>query len=206
MVRAAGSEQGVWSFAWADDASGELASAVDGCARDVAGLPFAWARRSGPTQLPREVARRQQAQAAAREASANPVPPATQEPPKLPQGAAAKLGTSEFGDSYPHLRPQPEQFSPMRLEEESGVVLTVPREAAPQRGSKPRRGTWLAPPVGGAWGPSRRPPTPYRTASRSSAISASWSSTQSPGFLEKTSSFSRCARSRRSSGSIVSAR
>lgn len=46
----------------------------------------------------------------------------------------------------------------------------------------------------------------YATPSRSSAISRSCSSTQSPGLREKMISFSRSARTRRSSGSIVRAR
>ncbi len=70
------------------------------------------------------------------------------------------------------------------------------------------------------WGPCSSPPpkagvgarrqvsypVPYATLSRSSAMSASWSSTQSPGLREKTSSLRCWARTCRSSGSIVSAR
>ena len=47
VVRAAGLERGVCSWAWADEARGELVSAADGRVRAVAGPAPAWARRSG---------------------------------------------------------------------------------------------------------------------------------------------------------------
>jgi hypothetical protein len=49
-------------------------------------------------------------------------------------------------------------------------------------------------------------PTPYAIASRACSMSRSWSSTQSPGLREKMISFRCAARTRRSSGSMVSAR
>ena len=68
-----------------------------------------------------------------------------------------------------------------------------------------------APPLpgAGASGCRRRQPSPHALVAapcRSARMSASCSSTQSPGLREKMISFSRCARRRRSSGSIVRAR
>ena len=107
---------------------------------------------------------------------------------------------------------------PEAMKRGAGVVMGVPREAAPQSGFEPRSGTNIVseanlgtsrddPRPPNRLGSSRATPAPpYATASRNSAMSSSWSSTQSPGLREKMISFRCCARTLRSSGSIVSAR
>ncbi len=87
-------------------------------------------------------------------------------------------------------------------------------EPAAQTGS-PRRSRALSRPFAteSACFPRKLNPSPrgvsppsYATASRNSAMSFSWSSTQSPGLREKMISLRCSARTRRSSGSMVRAR
>ncbi len=102
--------------------------------------------------------------------------------------------------THNELSPQIEEFSPWRSGGEGRAALHAACtfsafRSLPAANSPPKK-------LSG----EGHPTLSYATLSRSSAMSASWSSTQSPGFREKTSSLRRCARSRRSSGSIVSAR
>jgi hypothetical protein len=83
----------------------------------------------------------------------------------------------------------------------SGIDVPPPQAVVGSSGPSPASRTRRV----GSSGPPPAP-LPYATASRNSAMSFSCSSTQSPGLREKMISFRCCARSRRSSGSIVSAR
>ena len=140
-------------------------------------------RRSGRLQQPRRSSQREQGDSRNEKSLASPNP-ANPEIAHLKQSSRS------------------EEFAPRSASDEEGP-------GAPPNGlyffgdssSDGRRRFTEKVERGGVPGPSS-----YATLrSRNSAISRSWSSTQSPGFRSKTSSFRRAARSRRSSGSIVSA-